>query len=84
MNLTNEYKMNAMGNVGNEFIKELASEILPDGPLAGGRPGSDPVDGTKEDLGVVDPAPSDSGAGAGALTESLITDDGGAIRGGNC
>lgn len=84
MNLTNEHKMNAMGNVANEFIKELAPETLPEGLLMGETPGSNPVDGTTEDLGVVDPVPSDSGAGAGALTESLLTEEGGAISGGNC
>lgn len=32
--------MNAMGDVDMEFIKELASEILPEGLLAEERPGS--------------------------------------------
>lgn len=87
MNLTNKYNMNAGGKVDNEFVKEQAEETLPLGPLAGGKPGIDPDDGTTEDLGVVapaGPAPSDCGAGDGAYVESLVTDDGGAIRGGNC
>lgn len=74
----------AIGKVGKGFTKEQAPEALPIGPLAGGNPEREPpVAGTNEDLGGKDPTPSDWGAGDGANIESLITEEGGAISGGN-
>ena len=86
MNLTNKNKTSADGKVTNEFNKEQASEeALARGLFAGGSPGSDPVVvGTTEVLGVSVPAPSDWGEGDGANIESLVTELGGAISGGNC
>ena len=89
MSLTKKNKTNADGNVANEFTKEEASEeALAIGLFAGGSPspGSDPVVvvGTLEDLGVGVPAPLDWGEGDGANIESLVTELGGAISGGNC
>lgn len=88
MSLTNKTKTSADGNVANEFTKEEESEeALAIGLFAGGSPspGSDPVVvGTTEDLGVGVPAPLDWGEGDGANIESLVTELGGAISGGNC
>lgn len=70
------------------FINERAAEAaeepeaLPAGAFAGLNPGSELVLGTTEDIGEM--APSDCGAGAGANVESLMTEEGGAISGGNC
>lgn len=72
----------------NGFTKEQAPEAPEEspltGPFAGWTPGNDPDDGTTEDLGDNELAPSDIGAGAGANAESFATEVGGAIRGGNC
>lgn len=72
--------------MANGFTKEQASDAPPIGPPTGGSPGSVPVVGTTVLLGVVAPEPSDWGAGAGAEpnTESLVTEVGGASKGGNC
>ena len=74
--------------MGNGLTKEQAEEAPEEsaltGPFAGENPGS-PVEGTTDDLGVAGPIPSNWGAGAdaGANTDSLLTDVGGAMRGGN-
>ena len=75
--------------VGNGFTKGQAAETplanpLLMGPLAGENPGNDPVAGTTTDLGVDGPAPTERGAGAGANTDSVVTEVGGAISGGSC
>ena len=60
INLKNRYKAITTGKLANGFTKELASEALPVGPLAGAKPGSEPVEGTTEVVpGTVVPAPSD-------------------------
>lgn len=75
--------------VGNGFTREHAAEAPEEipliGPFAGENPGS-PVAGTTDVLGGLRPVPSDcdDGDGAGANTDSLSTDVGGATRGGNC
>lgn len=59
------------------------SEVLPEGPFAGARPGSDTAPGV-EDFGMIVPTPLDGdGAGDGPNEESRITPVGGATRGGN-
>ena len=81
-NLKKKNNKDAIGKAAKGFDKDEASEAPPMGPLAGDNAGRDPiVDGTKDDLGVN--GPSDSGAGDGANIESLITVEGGAMRGGN-
>lgn len=71
--------------MANELINEQASERLPIGLLAAGpSPGNDLPPGTTDGCGSVVPAPADSGAGAGAYVESLLTVVGGATSGGNC
>lgn len=82
----------AAGKVAEGFSNEQAPEApeapeaLPIGPLAVAvNPGSEPVvEGITEDLGVVLPMPSGKGEGAGENAESLLTEVGGAISGGNC
>lgn len=59
INLKNKHKAITTGKLAKGFTKELASEALPVGPLAGAKPGIDPVEGTTEGLGIVVPAPSD-------------------------
>lgn len=68
----------------NECTNVQALEVLPPGAPVGASPGSDPDEGTTDDPGIVAPVPSEYGAGAGANGVSLVTDEGGAIRGGNC
>jgi len=84
--------------MGIGFAKEGEAEaILPTGPFAGENPGNDLVAGMTEDLGAVRPVPSDCDDGdcdsngvcdgdrdgGNATTDSLVTDVGGAISGGN-
>lgn len=66
MNLTEKYNATVTETGDKELTKVEAEEALPIGPFAGLKPGSEPVDGRPEDLGVIDPAPSDWGEGAGA------------------
>uniref|UniRef100_A0A2P2IIJ1 Uncharacterized protein n=1 Tax=Rhizophora mucronata TaxID=61149 RepID=A0A2P2IIJ1_RHIMU len=84
--LLNKYSTTANRKVANGLTNGEASEALPIGLFAGGNLGSEPVEGTTEVLGIVIPALCDRGvgAGAGANIESLVTEVGGAIRGGNC
>lgn len=77
-------KTSADVNAGNGFTKEHAAEAPEEIPLIG--PGvvpGNPVEGTTEDLGDPRPIPSNIGDGAGPNADSLGTDVGGAIRGGN-
>lgn len=84
--LVNHHIMRARGKIANEFTIKLEAEELPIaiGPPAGAKPGSAPEDGTVVFGIVIDPPASDSGAGAGANSESRGTEVGGAMRVGNC
>lgn len=82
-NLTNKNKNSAFTLQDEGFTNSGPSEVLPEGPFAGARPGSVTAPGV-EGLGVVVPPPSNGdGAGDGPNEISLLTTVGGAMRGGN-
>lgn len=74
----------AMGKLANGWTKGAALERPPLGEFVGGSPRTEPDEGTVEVGVVVAAPPASEGSGAGENDESVGTESGGAISGGNC